>query len=307
MYRSSSTEKGVIFSVYYLELERIKQAAKKTCVEVVLLEEIGLPFLMQKVLHKKATMLGIVFCMLILMLCSSMVWSIQMEGVEQVSIQEIGMVLEQQGVHAGMLKSSLDTVELSSCIRQKIDQITWVSCKINGTKLYIDIKENDGYIGKEVSIQTDDDLVSSTDGIVHSIVAKKGIPIARKGDAVTIGQILISGQVPIYNEAGEIARLEAVKADGQVWIEHVLNNAIQVQSYEEIFYRDYRKKWKIGKRKREELEGEAICIRKCNEFLDSLEKKGLQIVQKNVTIKRDNFGWKGNLSVTVLEGITRYE
>ena len=105
------------------------------------------------------------------------------------------------------------------------DDIIWVSASIEGTRLIIQIKENeDAKIDNKTDIKEDiypnsdagTDLVSDCTGTIVRIITRKGIPMVREGTSVNPGDILVSGQIPILNDAKEITGYESCHSDADI-------------------------------------------------------------------------------------------
>ena len=64
------------------------------------------------------------------------------------------------------------------------------------------------------------DLVSDAEGIVRSIITRAGTPVARVGDEIHQGDVLISGLITIYNDYGEPAFWHQTRADGDIILEY---------------------------------------------------------------------------------------
>ena len=66
-----------------------------------------------------------------------------MTGNYQVTDDVFYSFLEQEGIHTGMRRSELNIGELEKQIRRKFSQVTWTSGRLDGTRLVIEVKEND--------------------------------------------------------------------------------------------------------------------------------------------------------------------
>ena len=63
------------------------------------------------------------------------------------------------------------------------------------------------------------DLVADLDGIIREIVTLEGVPLVEAGDSVKKGEILVSGQVPILNDAKEVTGYQFRRADARITAE----------------------------------------------------------------------------------------
>ena len=111
-----------------------------------------------------------------------------------------------------MLKSRVDCPGIVKNIREEYNDIVWVSASVDGSRLKIQIKENedtllgsaDNVENRETETENDDkakgivsdelhptDLIASADGVITSIVTRSGIPQVHAGDQVKKGDILV--------------------------------------------------------------------------------------------------------------------
>ena len=92
-------------------------------------------------------------------------------------------------------------------LRKEYNDIVWVSASLDGSRLKIQIKENEDALPIISSTQTDSlpvDLIASTDGIITNLITRTGIPQVHIGDSVTKGTLLVSGRIDILDDSGEI-------------------------------------------------------------------------------------------------------
>ena len=147
-------------------------------------------------------------------------------------------------MNTGIRRGNIDCDRIVKDIRKGFDDIIWVSASIEGTRLIIQIKENeDAKIDNKTDIKEDiypnsdagTDLVSDCTGTIVRIITRKGIPMVREGTSVNPGDILVSGQIPILNDAKEITGYESCHSDADIFIQTQIH-------YENIFAQKIHKK-----------------------------------------------------------------
>lgn len=215
--------------VYYMNINlrgfwALKPIVKKTGTRAAILERYGLPFFVPKLLKRKMFVGGLVLAVAFWLVSSSFIWNIQIDGNYQITDDVFQSFLKENQVSVGMRKDNLDIEELEKQIRREFPQITWASAKLMGTRLQIDIKENDAPISIEEKLPSDGrDLVAEFDGRVVSMIVRSGVPKVSIGDQVEKGTVLVEGRVPIYNEDTTVREYRYVDADGDILLEHVTN------------------------------------------------------------------------------------
>ena len=197
----------------YLTLDgfrKLRPIIRKTHTRVALLERCGLPFFIRKHRKRKAFLTGALICIGLLFFYSSYIWDIHFEGNDKWTDQTLLEFLETKEVSPGMPKSRVDCSEIVKDIRAQYDDIVWVSASMDGSRLRIQIKENeDTFREEEKSLdpsggpessqngnasqetarsdgadQTPTDLVASQDGVITSIITRSGVPMVHVGDSV---------------------------------------------------------------------------------------------------------------------------
>jgi similar to stage IV sporulation protein len=185
----------------------------------VILEESGLPFFMRKNKKRQIFFAGIIITLAFLYGMTYYVWSFSFEGNENISDDILLRFVNSLGVGYGTSKSDIDIQMLEEEMREYFDGISWVSVRILGTKLVVNVKENYVSIGvneKEEGIR--DDLYAGSSGTIVSMITRKGVPQVKVGDEVVAGQILVVGEVPIYDNDGNIISYDYVDSDADVTI-----------------------------------------------------------------------------------------
>ena len=235
--------------VYYMCINlngfrTLKPIVKKTGTKVAILERYGLPFFLPKLLKRKVFIAGLILAVAFWIWSSQYVWNIELNGNYQITQDVFDSFLKEHSIVIGMNKDELDIQELEKEIRRQFPQVTWASARLSGTKLLIDIKENDAPIISEVQETTEGtDLISEYSGVVVSMIVRSGVPKVSIGDTVEAGTILVEGKVPIYNDDTTIREYHYVNADADIVLEYTI-------SFQDQLSFDYVKKVFTGREKK---------------------------------------------------------
>lgn len=198
---------------------QIRPFVRKTGTKVAVLSKFGLPFFIPHLKLHSFFLIGIVGTFLFLFWTTGYVWKIEMTGNNEIQTEELMDFLEEKDIKIGSKKNIVQVEELEKAIRTEFPNITWTSVQLEGTKLWIQIKENDKILTVEEKTKEACDLVAEKDGIITSIITRNGVPMVKAGDEVKAGDILVSGRVPIYNDAGEVINYQLYAADADVYLE----------------------------------------------------------------------------------------
>lgn len=201
----------------------IRDIVRKTKTKVAVLERCGLPFFVRDAKRRKMFLAGIAFCLAFLVMMSRHIWAIEFVGNRMITDDELYDFLVSQGVDYGVKKSALQLEELEAAIREAFSQVTWTSARLDGSRVTVQIKENDLPTDTERAESLEKfadgaELVATKPGIVEEILTRSGIPKVKRGDEVEKGTLLVGGMVPVNNDDGTIREWEKTVADADIRI-----------------------------------------------------------------------------------------
>lgn len=215
--------------VYYMNIHldgfrALRPIVRKTGTRVAVLERCGLPFFLPKLFRRKAFIGGLMLAVVFWVVSSLFIWDIQTAGNYRITDDVFNTFLRKQQVTVGMKKSGLDIGALEKEIRRTFPEITWASARLSGTKLLIEIKENDApIITQQAAAEKGSELVTDYDGTIVAIIVRSGVPRVKVGDVVAKGDVLVAGNVPVYNEDATVREYLYVDADADIWLEHAMS------------------------------------------------------------------------------------
>lgn len=192
------------------EFKKIHAIARKTKCKVSINSKKGLPIVLHKYRKRKLLLLiliPIVFCVLI---TSTYIWNIEITGIENIEKEEILSQLADEGIEIGKRKANLDTKKVINNIRLKRNDISWMAIDMHGTNIIIKIVEADE---KPDIIDENEycNIVANQKGIITKITADTGTALAKVGDVVEKGDVLIGGYMQ-----GKYTGVRNVHAKGNI-------------------------------------------------------------------------------------------
>ena len=212
--------------------QQIKPIVRKTGAKVVIIRREGFPFFLYRYRRRKLFFAGAVLFFLLIYTLSKFVWSIDIRGNLTRTDETLLEFLGTKAVKNGMLLSDVNCGRIVKDIRREYDDIIWVSASIEGTKLIIQVKENQDVIPadeksgdqrEEKKAETESgrkvqptDIVADRNCTVTSIITRRGVPKIREGEKIKKGDILVSGQIPVNNDAGETVSYQYQESDADI-------------------------------------------------------------------------------------------
>ena len=325
---------------------------KKTGTRANVIKKSGIPFYVPFMKKRFLFFMSLFLCLGMLYVVSDYIWAIEFVGNFQISNEELQDFLDEEQVYYGMKKEILDCEEMEKRLRACFPNVTWTSIYFEGTKLYVEIKENEKKEPVVENVQGTN-IIATEEGMITSIMTRNGVPRVKKGDIVEIGQVLVEGNIPIYDEAQNIIDYQTYNSDADVMIQtQVLYHEQQKKTYPLILYtgsehkgifldifgyhmespilgRNFQaceriiqkhqvclldnlylpiyygniceKEYHLQYNEYSEEEMRNILNRNFEKIILCLQEKGVQIIEKNVKIKKYNKGMELNANLTVIK------
>lgn len=229
------------------DFRKLKPLVRKTHTKVILQGRYGFPFFLARYRRRKLFFAGLFICAVLLWTYSLFIWDIHFEGNERYPDTTLAEFLESEGVAPAMLRSRVDCPGIVKAIRKEYNDIVWVSASIDGSRLKIQIKENEDTFpeeGEETSAEDEKpvDLVAAANGVITKIVTRSGVPQVHVGDTVKKGDILVLGRVEVVNDSREVVGYQYHRSDADVFADTQME-------YTDTLSLEYQEKVYDGKKK----------------------------------------------------------
>lgn len=235
----SLSEKNISAYISIKDFKKLQPIHSKTKVKIRILEKKGLPFWIHRNQKRKCFWAGGLFCFLLMLWLSGHIWNIHIDGNIKNSTPEILKFLDEQGIIHGISKKEVNCTKLAALLREQYPDITFVSVRVQGTRLLLSISE-EALTEDLQEKKAPCDLVADISGEIVSIVMKNGTLNVKTGDICQQGDVLIFGQVDILNDSQEVVHTDYVPAEGEIYVRH------QIPYYQELSL-FYEKKTADGK------------------------------------------------------------
>lgn len=203
--------------VYAADFKKLVPFLKKTGTRAHVVKKSGLPFYIPFLKKRIIFFVGVAACLGMLNFVTDYVWAIEYVGNLQISDDELTDFLEEEHIHYGIKKDSINCEEEEKSLRERFANVTWTSIYFEGTKLYVEVKENEKSEPVEIKMKGTD-IVANEGGVITSIITRNGVPMVKAGDSVDEGDVLVSGSVPVYDENLLIAGYQIYDADADIQI-----------------------------------------------------------------------------------------
>lgn len=197
------------------EFKELKAIAKKLKCHLKIERKRGLPFIFNKYKKRKIFFALLLLVMVLLTSLSNYVWNVEITGLQKISNEEILIQLEDAGLKVGTSKNKIDIKNIINDIRLKRDDIAWIGINIEGTNAKVEIVEA---TQKPEIIDENEycNIISDKECMITKINVQNGTAIAKIGDIVKIGDVLVEGKIQgKYTDA--IYVNSQAEIQGKVW------------------------------------------------------------------------------------------
>lgn len=120
----------------------------------------------------------------------------------------------------GISRKKVNCGRIAEALREEYPEMTWVSVKMEGTSLSLEIREGILSEKKEESTQNAFSLAAEKDGKIVKMITRAGVPLFHVGEVCKKGDILVSGELELKNDSQEVYQYQYVKADADIYIQY---------------------------------------------------------------------------------------
>lgn len=173
----------------YFKLHRF---AYKKGGKVKIIKKCGLPFVLSPLRNRWGVFAGMLFFVLLISFMGGFIWNITVTGTDKVTDAKIIDYLSQNGLAVGKRWADIDKENLEFSVLSDFEDVGWISINKFGSTAGIEINEtvNTPNIIDNSKITN---VRATKDGIIKHVTALSGLPQVKEGEAVTKGDLIISG------------------------------------------------------------------------------------------------------------------
>ena len=200
---------GLVLSLARGDYRALKKLAGKYGYECRITKREGLYWNVKSVLRRPVLLVGMLLFFIISLYLPSRVLFFQVEGNESIPSRLILQACENAGVGFGSSRAEVRSERVKNALLESIPRLKWVGVNTKGCVAVITVQERADE--PEENATGVSSIVAARDGVITSCTAEKGNLLVRPGQAVTEGEVLISG----YTDCG--LSIRATRALGEVY------------------------------------------------------------------------------------------
>ena len=210
-------ELSVRFDIMRSRFRELDAICKRVGDSLRIVARKGLYWKMTLVSARPILVFGIVLLVILSVILPGRIYFIKVEGNDTVPTRQILEAAERAGVLFGAGRRSLRSEQVKNQLLGQIPELKWAGVNTHGCTATITVRERS--IGADKQELTGmSNIVAVRDGVIQSCTVTKGTALCVPGQAVRVGEILISG----YMDLGICVRATGAKGEVFAETEHKL-------------------------------------------------------------------------------------
>ncbi len=205
----------ILISLPIKDFRRLPVIARKLSCRIHIIEKSGLPFFSHRFRKRNMLIAGCVAFCLVAWVFMNFVWVIDINGFEGLDRAKLLRSLSDCGVKIGAYIPKIDRGSIRNDVLIKMPELSYVYVNFKGSNATVTAKKRvmpPEILAEDIPC----DIVADKDGQICDITVKTGNPEILRGDAVTKGQLLVSGYMTGRAGATVITHADAeIKA--RIW------------------------------------------------------------------------------------------
>lgn len=179
----------------------------------------GVLFAFRRMLKRPILLLGICIWFVLVVWLPTRILFVQVTGNETVPEHLIIEKAEHCGISFGAVRGEIRSERVKNVLLSEISELQWVGVNTYGCLAIISVEER-VMAEKNAEPLSVGHIVAAQDGIISEMTVTKGSSLCSVGQAVTEGQMLVSG----YTDCGLVLRAETAAAEIMAITERCLIN-----------------------------------------------------------------------------------
>ena len=192
---SETSDLHIKMPARFYKNEVFDEISAKTHLTYEIISKRGLRFFLERHKHRLGIYMGVIIGVALIYISTFFIWEVKVVKSDYNNNEEIIEILEKLGCKEGVLKKSLDILQLQNkAVLTSNGKITWIAINIKGTIANVEIKKREDST-KVNDYKTPVNIVASKSGKIIYIETYDGEKIAAADNSIQKGGLLISGVV----------------------------------------------------------------------------------------------------------------
>lgn len=196
-------------TVNLVAYKKLLEIAEKQGASVKIIRKTGMYWTMQSLLKRPVLLIFMAVLMTLALFLPSRILFVSVEGNLSIPSNQILEAATECGIKFGATRRQVRSEKMKNALLQKIPRLQWAGINTSGCTAVISVKEKTTQEIKEETGKYVSSIVASRDGIIQNCTVYKGNPLCAVGQAVKVGETLVSG----YQDCGIVIKATQASAE----------------------------------------------------------------------------------------------
>lgn len=175
---------------------------------VTLLQNLGIVQPLICTICRPIAILTLLFLLYLSLFLPSRMLFFEVSGNERLPVNYVLDVARECGIRFGASRKTVRSEQVKNALLERIPELKWAAVTTSGCTATIHVREGGG-VTEQKKLYGVSSIVAACDGVITEMTVTSGTPLCKVGDAVTEGQILVSG----YTDCGLTVRASRAEAE----------------------------------------------------------------------------------------------
>lgn len=199
MERTAWDEMNCVMSVE--DFRALRRYMGRTGCRVHITRRAGVPFAAARLRPRTVLWGGLLALLALTWVLTTRIWSIEANISPALPRAQIMQQLDELGVHIGASRRSINVQQVRWRMLRQQPDLAFLALNISGNQLSIEAQATTDHpemLDQQASVK----VVAERDGVIKDMRVQEGQPLVKVGDAVSVGDTLVSALVPPTKEGG---------------------------------------------------------------------------------------------------------
>lgn len=198
------------FSVARPSYGRLLRLTRRRGETLTILGRTGLYWRFRALAGRPVLLAGLALLLCAQILIPTRIFFVRVSGNQRVPARQILAAAESCGLRFGANRRALRSEAIKNSLLSAIPELKWAGVNTSGCVAVISVAEKQPAVPAEPAQTGVASVIAARDGVIKSLLCTRGTPLVKPGQAVTKGQVLISG----YTDCGKTVL--AQRAQGEI-------------------------------------------------------------------------------------------
>ena len=198
------------FSVARPSYGRLLRLTRRRGETLRILGRTGLYWRFRALAGRPVLLAGLALLLCAQILIPTRIFFVRVSGNQRVPARQILAAAESCGLRFGANRRALRSEAIKNSLLSAIPELKWAGVNTRGCVAVISVAEKQPAVPVEPAQTGVASVIAARDGVIKSLLCTRGTPLTKPGQAVTKGQVLISG----YTDCGKTVL--AQRAQGEI-------------------------------------------------------------------------------------------